>query len=58
MNEKKKKAIRTRIEAMSEKEMKAEMADIITKDVMRFVEIVVRQRVGLLVEEISERIKQ
>lgn len=37
-------------------EMKKEMTDIITKDVMRFVEIVVRQRVGLFVDEIHKGI--
>ena len=37
---------------MRHEESRKELTDIMTKDIMKFVEIVVRKRVGLLVDEI------
>lgn len=37
---------------MTHEEMKEEMAIIITKDIMRFVEVVVKKRISLFVDEI------
>ena len=46
------------IMTMSDDDMKAEMTNIITKDVMRFVEIVIKKRVSLFVDEIYKGIKK
>ena len=43
--------------SMSEEEQELLMADIITKDIMKFIEVVVRKRVSLFVKEIRKGVK-
>ena len=43
---------------MTDDEMKQELTDMITRDVMGFVETVTRHRIGLFVEEIYKGIKR
>ncbi len=53
-----KKPVKKKIEQMSDAEMKQELTDMITKDVMYFCEIVINKRVSLFVEEIYKGIKK
>ncbi len=45
------------VSAMTDAEMKQEMTDMITRDVMTFVEIVIQKRVSLFVDEIYNGVK-
>jgi len=46
------------IAEMTDEEMKNEMTEIISNDIMRFVEVIIKKRVSLFVEEIHKGVKE
>lgn len=58
MSKKKRQEKIDAIKLMSDEQMKKEMTEIITQDIVRFLEIVTRKRVGLFVDEIYNGIKR